>query len=118
MSYIFSKTDYAPVLRRTCCPGYGGFGSDNCLPKCDLGCPQNSHCAAPNECVCDVGYVTNESHQFYGLEVMKSCKMSVVSVAVLGIIGLCVLALFSGIVVLILRKQSGYNKAKSTEAGI
>lgn len=113
--YIFSKVDYAPVLKRTCCPGYGGFESDKCSPRCDLGCPKNSHCATPNECICDVGYVTNESHQFYGMEVMKSCKISGVSIAVLSIIGLCALALFAGIIYLTIKKKSCYTKAKPAE---
>lgn len=49
------------------------------------------------------------------MEVMKNCKISRVSIAVLAIIGLCALALFAGIIVLTIRKKSGLTKAKTSE---
>ncbi|XP_062142693.1 uncharacterized protein LOC133850586 [Drosophila sulfurigaster albostrigata] len=64
---------YMPKFDKFCCPGYEQI-NDECLPRCDLGCPRNSHCVSPNICGCDLGYEIDEIYTYYGREMIKSCQ--------------------------------------------
>lgn len=114
ISFFFVKSGYYPVLRSSCCPGYGDDGTDKCLPQCHLGCPSNSHCAAPNICECDLGYATDEIQYLYEKEVVKSCKISAISIAVISIIGVCTVALIIVILVLIFQRKKEFTKVTQT----
>ncbi|XP_044316395.1 protein draper isoform X2 [Drosophila rhopaloa] len=53
------QVSYRYETRYTCCPGYEG-SIYSCRPVCQVRCPANSFCAAPQQCRCNEGYGGSE----------------------------------------------------------
>jgi len=110
-----------PVLVKYCCPGYGGVNSNQCLPRCDMGCPPNSYCVIPNVCDCDAGYEIDETYLYYGLKAIKTCRskssaLAVISIAVSGLsVIVIVVALVALLKYLRKRRKKSYQRQEGSQ---
>lgn len=97
------------MLVKYCCPGYEGVDVNQCLPRCDMGCPLNSQCAIPNVCECNTGYEVDETYLYYGKKVPKSCRSKGFETLSLSIAASClclfVLLIIVALIVLIKCRQ-------------